>query len=344
MVNPVWRENLPQVKRIHLLVKGLARAQDRALPGLENKLLLNRGGQSCTIAGLLTRDVKMKALLCSGLMATVLLGCGGSGGSGQDCSASVNACNAPPVADAGVQQNVLVGTNVVLDGGKSSDPDGNPLTYSWSVVSAPPGAKAILSTATSKTASFVADAAGIYLVGLTVNDGKVSSPVATATIKASDTNLSIAQTSYANGGSIPLRQAATGVGGSNLSTPLSIGDIPTATKRFAIVMDDETGSCQTGLGACRHWGVFNLPVAKILITEGENLLLQQGAIYGSNYTGSVGYLGPNSASGHTYKLTVYALSAEMPFLTGVPEYNRAKFEVDFKPYILGKATLTGVYP
>jgi len=286
----------------------------------------------------------MKALLCFGLVAAVLVGCGGSGGSGQDCSASVNACNAAPVANAGAQQNVLVGTNVSLDGGGSSDADGNPLTYSWSVVSAPPGAKAILATSTSKVATFIPDTAGIYLIGLTVNDGKVSSPVAIATINASNTNLSLAQTSYADGGSIPLRQAATGVGGSNLSTPLSIGNVPTATKRFAIVMDDETGSCQPGLGACRHWGVFNLPVAKILITEGENLLLQQGTIYGSTYTGSVGYLGPNSASGHTYKLTVYALSAEMPFLTGVPEYNRARFEVDFKPYILGKATLTGVYP
>ncbi len=181
-------------------------------------------------------------------------------------------------------------------------------------------------------------------MGLTVNDGKVTSPVSVATINASNTNLSLTQAAFADGSSIPLRQASTGVGGCNLSTQLSIGNVPTATKRFAIVMDDETGLCQPGLGACRHWGVFNIPVAKILINEGESLLLQQGVVYGSTYTGSVGYLGPNSASGHTYKLTVYALSADAPFVTGVPEYNRAKFELDFKTYILGKATLTGVYP
>ncbi len=31
-------------------------------------------------------------------------------------------------------------------------------------------------------------------------------------------------------------------------------------------------------------------------------------------------------------------------ITGKPEYTRAKFEIDFKDFILGKATLTGVYP
>jgi phosphatidylethanolamine-binding protein (PEBP) family uncharacterized protein len=90
--------------------------------------------------------------------------------------------------------------------------------------------------------------------------------------------------------------------------------------------------------------VFNLPVAKTFINEGENLLLQSGVVYGTNFSGTVGYMGPSASSGHTYKLTVYALAAAMPFITGKPEFNRAKFEVDFKDFILGKATLTGVYP
>ncbi len=284
----------------------------------------------------------MKALFCYGLVATVLLGCGG-GGSSADCSAAVNACNVAPVANPGGAQNVLVATTITLDGNGSSDQNGNPLTYAWEFVSKPAGSIAILASSSSAKATFVPDLAGIYLVNLTVNDGKVNSPPVTVAVTASDTNLSITQAPFANGSAIPVRLAAASVGGSNLSPQLSIGDIPTGTNRFAIIMDDETAPCQPALGACRHWGVFNLPVAKTLVYEGENLLLQSGVVYGTNFSGTVGYMGP-SAAGHTYKLTVYALATAMPFITGKPEYNRAKFEVDFKDYILGKATLTGVYP
>lgn len=284
----------------------------------------------------------MKALFCYGLVATVLLGCGG-GGSGTDCSAAVNACNVAPVANPGGAQNVLVATTITLDGNGSSDQNGNPLTYAWEFVSKPAGSIAILASSSSAKATFVPDLAGIYLVNLTVNDGKVSSPPVTVAVTASNTNLSITQAPFVNGSAIPVRLAAVSVGGSNLSPQLSIGDIPTGTNRFAIIMDDETAPCQPALGACRHWGVFNLPVAKTLVNEGENLLLQSGVVYGTNFSGTVGYMGP-SATGHTYKLTVYALATAMPFITGKPEYNRAKFEVDFKDYILGKATLTGVYP
>lgn len=285
----------------------------------------------------------MKALFCYGVIATALLGCGG-GGSGADCSAAVNACNVAPVANPGGAQNVLVATTITLDGNGSSDQNGNPLTYAWEFVSKPAGSVAILASSTAAKATFVPDLAGIYLINLTVNDGKVNSPPVTVAVTASNTNLSITQAPFANGSSIPVRLAAVSVGGSNLSPQLSIGDIPKGTDRFAILMDDEVAPCQPGLGACRHWGVFNLPVAKTLINEGENLLSQGGVVYGTNFSGAVGYMGPSAASGHTYKLTVYALATAMPFITGKPEYNRAKFELDFKDYILGKATITGVYP
>ncbi len=284
----------------------------------------------------------MKALFCYGLVAVVLAGCGG--GDGRDCSAAVNSCNAPPVANPGVAQNVLMATATTLDGSGSSDADGNPLTYAWSFVSAPAGSTAVITSSTSSKATFIPDLAGIYLVNLTVNDGKTNSAPVTTTVTASATNLSITQAPFADGSAIPVRFAATSVGGSNTTPQLSIGDIPKATNRFAIIMDDETAPCQPGLGACRHWGVFNIPVAKTFINEGENLLLQSGVVYGTNFTGSVGYMGPSATSAHTYRLTVYALSAAVPFVTTKPEFNRAKFEVDFKDFILGKATVSGVYP
>jgi len=285
----------------------------------------------------------MKSHLVYGLIAVALVGCGG-GGDGRDCSAAVNACNSIPVANAGGAQNVLVASTVTLDGTGSADADGNPLSYSWSFVSKPASSISILSSANASKASFVPDQAGIYLVSLTVNDGKVNSAPVTASITASNTNLSIAVAPFVGGSSIPLRLAATEVGGNNLSPQLSIGDVPKGTQWFAIIMDDEMSPCLPGLGACRHWGVFNLPVSKTLITEGENLLLQPGTVYGANSDkNTTAYLGPNR-SGHTYSLTVYALQASAPFVTGKPEYNRAKFEIDYKEFILGKATITGVFP
>lgn len=294
----------------------------------------------------------MKVLICLGLSAALLAGCGGGNADlkTNDCTLGVNFCNVPPVANAGAAQKVLVGSTVTLDGGGSSDANGDALSYSWSILSRPASSNAMLTSTTGQRTTFVPEGAGAYTITLTVNDGKSSSALATTTVTASATNLTINSTSYANGGTIPLRIAGTVVGGSNISPQLNISDVPNGTKRFAIIMDDETGPCQTGISACRHWGVFNLPVAKTAIAEGENLLLQSGVVYGSNYTigvggvAGIGYSGPAATSQHTYNLTVYALTDDVKWVTAVPEYSRAKFELDFKAFIIGKATLTGVFP
>ncbi len=96
--------------------------------------------------------------------------------------------NAAPVAKAGSAQNVVTGTVVTLDGSASSDANGDPLTYAWTLTSRPVGSTAVLSGTTSAKPTFVADAAGTYVATLVVNDGKVSSAAATVLITATVAN------------------------------------------------------------------------------------------------------------------------------------------------------------
>ena len=50
-----------------------------------------------------------------------------------------------PIANAGHSAQLQKGATVVLNGGGSYDPDGAALTYSWSIVSAPPSSTSELS-------------------------------------------------------------------------------------------------------------------------------------------------------------------------------------------------------
>jgi hypothetical protein len=96
--------------------------------------------------------------------------------------------NQPPVANAGPDQAVTVGQTVTLNGGGSTDPNGDPLTYAWSfVLPLPAGSGATLAGATTVNPTFVADVVGSYTVQLIVNDGQVNSPP--DTVIASTLNL-----------------------------------------------------------------------------------------------------------------------------------------------------------
>jgi hypothetical protein len=87
-----------------------------------------------------------------------------------------------PIANAGSNQSAMVGGTVTLNGSKSTDTDGEPLTYKWSLVSAPSGSKAAISNPTAQSASIVPDLPGTFVVQLIVNDGFLNSLPATAEI------------------------------------------------------------------------------------------------------------------------------------------------------------------
>lgn len=92
--------------------------------------------------------------------------------------------NQPPVANAGPNQSVLVGSTVALDGSGSSDPESDPLTYIWSLTNVPASSGATLSDPTSLGPMFTPDLAGDYVVQLIVNDGEFDSAPSTVLITA----------------------------------------------------------------------------------------------------------------------------------------------------------------
>ena len=90
-------------------------------------------------------------------------------------SVRVTTTNSVPVANAGPDQTVPVGTAVQLDGSRSSDVDGDQLTYLWTIVARPPGSGASLSDPAAIKPTFVVDVAGPYDLQLVVNDGRGNS-------------------------------------------------------------------------------------------------------------------------------------------------------------------------
>jgi plastocyanin domain-containing protein len=78
--------------------------------------------------------------------------------------------NRPPTAEAGPDQTVEAGTQVTLDGSGSSDPDGDMLSYSWSL-SGPSGSTATLSDPGVVAPTFTPQTTGTFTATLAIDDG-----------------------------------------------------------------------------------------------------------------------------------------------------------------------------
>jgi len=89
--------------------------------------------------------------------------------------------NRAPTADAGTDTTVVVGRLAALDGGGSSDPDGDALEYQWTQESGP---SASLTGADTATPTFVPPSAGAYVFRLNVSDGFGGTSEDTVTLTA----------------------------------------------------------------------------------------------------------------------------------------------------------------
>jgi len=95
--------------------------------------------------------------------------------------------NVAPVANAGPDQGgKALGSLINLDGSGSSDDNGDPLTYSWSLTTKPTNSTAVLAGANSETPTFTVDRAGDYIAQLIVSDGTVSSAPDSVLVRTND--------------------------------------------------------------------------------------------------------------------------------------------------------------
>jgi hypothetical protein len=143
---------------------------------------------SATLAAATSAKPTFKADVAGTYVATLVVSDGKANSELAAVSILASATNLAPVAKPGVNQSVVTGTKVSVDASASSDPNGDSITYRWSLLFKPAGSTATLSSATTASATFTADVAGTYLVGLTVNDGKVDSPVVVLTVTAAKLN------------------------------------------------------------------------------------------------------------------------------------------------------------
>ena len=100
---------------------------------------------------------------------------GRGGADTDDVTITVVQPNRPPVANAGSDRTIRGGATVSLNGTRSSDPDGDSLTYSWTKVSGPAVVLREANTATpyfTSPSDFSEDVALEFR--LTVSDGNLS--------------------------------------------------------------------------------------------------------------------------------------------------------------------------
>ncbi len=102
----------------------------------------------------------------------------------------INSTNNAPVSEAGSNQTVHYANRMAqVNGNGSSDIDGDPLTYAWTLTSKPVGSSAALSSSTVMNPTITLDKPGSYVINLVVNDGTENSGIDTVTLTTSQATI-----------------------------------------------------------------------------------------------------------------------------------------------------------
>lgn len=122
--------------------------------------------------------------------------------------------------------------------------------------------------------------------------------------------------------------------GKNINPPLSISNVPEATRSLVLIVTDPDAPS----GNFTHWLVWNISPLTTVIEEGA---LPDEVVEGKNDFGTFGWGGPCPPSGmHRYEFQLYALDT----LIQLPQTsNKTDVLSHISGLVLEEATLTGLY-
>lgn len=127
--------------------------------------------------------------------------------------------------------------------------------------------------------------------------------------------------------------------GRDVSPALDWGEPPSATKSFALIMDDPDAP----MGTWVHWVIFNIPAGSRGLAEGVPAggKLADGSLQGNNSSRNQGYNGPCPPSGtHRYFFKLYALDLVLDLNAGA---TKEQLLAAMQGHILAQGELMGTF-
>jgi Raf kinase inhibitor-like YbhB/YbcL family protein len=154
------------------------------------------------------------------------------------------------------------------------------------------------------------------------------------------TMFTLTSSAFASGQQIPKKYTCAG---DDRSPPLAWTGAPSATRSFALIIDDpDAPDPEAPRMTWVHWVLYNIPATATMLGEGSSSdALPAGAVEGPNDFGRVRYGGPCPPIGrHRYFHKLYALDTSLP--AGKP-LDKAGLESAMKGHVLAHVELMGTY-
>jgi len=154
----------------------------------------------------------------------------------------------------------------------------------------------------------------------------------------------LASTSLADGGAMPVRQVNPGghPDGRDLSPQLAWSGFPAATQSFAVTMYDPDAPTASGFW---HWAVANIPASVTSLPEGAGSGgMPAGSLTLKNDGGFPGYMGSAPPAGdgpHRYMVVVHAV--DVPALDLGADATPAVLGFNLHFHTLARARITGIF-